>query len=236
MRAVGMQGGRGDVSGGLVLVVDDDSMVVSVLDRILGAAGHRLAFAHSPEQVARFLFDPDLAVVLLDLCLGQAQGVDVLERIRGERPDIEIVVVTGQGSIDSAVHCIRRGAFDYLEKPFCDLARIRSAVGAALARHAATMRAEAEQPALAIDERTSIGTSFVQASVPLSLEAYERLALERALQESSGDARLAAHRLGIGRSTFYRKAAKLGIVLGRNGEDEVTADPGAGVGRGPSIG
>ena len=47
--------------------------------------------------------------------------------------------------------------------------------------------------------------------LPLSLEAYERCALERALREAGGDATRAAERLGIGRSTFYRKLAKQGI-------------------------
>jgi DNA-binding NtrC family response regulator len=50
-----------------------------------------------------------------------------------------------------------------------------------------------------------------QRGVPLSLDAYERCALERALREESGDATAAARRLGIGRSTFYRKLAKHGI-------------------------
>ena len=51
--------------------------------------------------------------------------------------------------------------------------------------------------------------------LPLSLEAYEKSALERALRESAGDAGEAARRLGIGRSTFYRKLAKHGIGDGR---------------------
>ena len=52
-------------------------------------------------------------------------------------------------------------------------------------------------------------------TVPLSLEAYERLALERALNETGGDASEAARRLGIGRSTLYRKLSKHGIEVRR---------------------
>jgi DNA-binding NtrC family response regulator len=58
-----------------------------------------------------------------------------------------------------------------------------------------------------------------EAALPLSLDAYERAALERALAESGGDATRAARRLGIGRSTFYRKLAEHGIALARRGGD-----------------
>jgi two-component system C4-dicarboxylate transport response regulator DctD len=145
-------------------------------------------------------------------------------------------VVTGHGSIDSAVRCMRRGAFDYLEKPFRDSGRIGQTVRAALERRARILCAEATHVALSVDHRARNDSSRAEASVPLSLEAYEGLALERALQESGGDARLAAARLGIGRSTFYRKAAKLGIAL-RRLEDDEEADTrtGSGVGRAPSI-
>jgi hypothetical protein len=52
----------------------------------------------------------------------------------------------------------------------------------------------------------------VPADLPLSLEAYERCALERALREAGGDARAAARRLGLGRSTLYRKLARHGLA------------------------
>ena len=53
--------------------------------------------------------------------------------------------------------------------------------------------------------------------IPLSLDAYERCVLERAMAECGGDAREAARRLGVGRSTLYRKLAKHGLPRGRNG-------------------
>ncbi|MBW2695311.1 MAG: response regulator [Deltaproteobacteria bacterium] len=235
-----MQGGRAERGGKFVLAVDDELSVLRVLDRILRGVGLRVMVAQSEEQMSHFLVDPDLAVVLLDLFMGQAKGVDVLDRIKRERNDVEVVVVTGHGSIDSAVRCMRRGAFEYLEKPFRDLGRIRATVHAALARHAENIRVEVAEVALCVDERATHGPGAIEASVPLSLAAYERLALERALQESDGDARRAARSLGIGRSTFYRKAANLDISLGRDADAEPDADEGAeprdGVGRRPSIG
>jgi transcriptional regulator of acetoin/glycerol metabolism len=63
--------------------------------------------------------------------------------------------------------------------------------------------------------------------VPLSLDAYERCAIERALREAGGDASQAARRLGIGRSTFYRKLSKHGIFIHRSPGSAGVGAPGA---------
>jgi len=118
----------------LVLLVDDEPLLLRSLRRILGAEGHRIALAETPEAVEPFLADPELAVVVLDLFLGRASGLDLLDRVRRERPEVEVIVMTGHASIESAVGCIRRGAFDYLAKPFDDVYRVRTTVGKALER------------------------------------------------------------------------------------------------------
>jgi two-component system response regulator HydG len=73
-------------------------------------------------------------VVLLDLFLGRTSGLELLDRLKRERPEVEVIVMTGHASIESAVGCIRRGAFDYLAKPFDDVYRVRTTVGKALER------------------------------------------------------------------------------------------------------
>jgi len=79
-----------------------------------------------------------------------------------------------------------------------------------------------DAPALTADERSAHAApaethsdGWLSRNLPLSLDAYEKAALERALFECWGDAAEAARMLGIGRSTFYRKAGKHGIHLGR---------------------
>jgi DNA-binding NtrC family response regulator len=118
----------------MVLVVDDEPLMLRALGRILREDGHQLVLAESPDAADAALADPELDVALLDLVIGTASGLEMLDRIKRERPEIEVVVMTGHASIESAVRCIRRGAFDYLEKPFDDVHRVRNTVQKALER------------------------------------------------------------------------------------------------------
>jgi DNA-binding NtrC family response regulator len=188
-------------SAGLVLVVDDEAAWLSSLERLLRPDGHRIALLADPAGVAPWLRESALDVVLLDLGLGAANGTDLLDVIARERPDLEVVVMTGSATIQNAVACMRRGAFDYLAKPFEDVAAVRRTVRSAVTRRRRTRERECLPGS---DESP-------EAHLPLSLDAYERRALERALDETRGDATAAARRLGIGRSTLYRKLQKHGL-------------------------
>jgi two-component system response regulator HydG len=119
---------------GLVLLVDDEELLLRSLRRILEPDGHRLVLADSPRSAAPHFANPELDVVLLDLFLGETSGMQLLEQVKRERPEVEVIVMTGHASIESAVRCIRRGAFDYLAKPFEDAFRVRTTVGKALER------------------------------------------------------------------------------------------------------
>ncbi len=104
------------------------------LRRILESDGHRTVLATSPSEAEALLCDDAPDVVLLDLFLGPSRGLDVLDALKRERSEVEVIVITGHASIESAVGCIRRGAFDYLAKPFDDLHRVRTTVRKAIER------------------------------------------------------------------------------------------------------
>ena len=128
-------GAGSDAEPGLVLVVDDEVLMLRALGRILRADGHRVVLAERPDAAETALLEPDLEVVLLDLFFGEQSGLELLDRIKRERPEVEVVVMTGHASIESAVGCMRRGAFDYLAKPFEDVHRVRTTVQKALERN-----------------------------------------------------------------------------------------------------
>jgi DNA-binding NtrC family response regulator len=119
---------------GLVLVVDDEPLMLRSVRRILEADAQRVVLAQEVEHLDVRLSDPSLDVVLLDLVMGATSGLEVLERLKRERPEVEVIVMTGHASIESAVGCMRRGAFDYLEKPFEDVHRVRTTVRKAVER------------------------------------------------------------------------------------------------------
>ncbi len=127
------QGGAGAAAG--VLIVDDEPTVLRALRRILEPDGHRIRAATGPAGLVEGLADPGLAAVLLDLNLGSHHGLELLETIRNERPDLDLVVMTGHASVQTAVACMRRGASDYLTKPFDDVEALRTAVREAVRRH-----------------------------------------------------------------------------------------------------
>jgi len=153
---------RGDPAAPLVLVVDDEPLLLRALRRILEGEGHQVALAETPAQAEPLLPDPRLAVVLLDLKLRGASGLELLERIKRERPEVEVVMMTGHASVESAVGCIRRGAFDYLEKPFDDVHRVRATVRKALERRELVLRNRALEREL----RDRVGVSELVGASP----------------------------------------------------------------------
>jgi two-component system, NtrC family, response regulator HydG len=131
---------RPESARGVVLVLDDEELLLKALERILRPEGHEVRLASSFEAARHDLSDPALDVVLVDLFLGNASGLDVLDWVARERLEVEVIVMTGHASIESAVGCMRRGAFDYLAKPFEDVHRVRATVGKAIERRSLVRR------------------------------------------------------------------------------------------------
>ena len=200
-----LQASEGDA--GFVLLVDDEPQLLRALQRFLQADGHRVELASCANGVDPWLEDAELAVALVDLVLGGTSGLDILDRIVRDRPEVPVIVMTGHASIDSAVRCMQRGAFDYLAKPFENAHRVRLAVKQAFSR----------------GQAVALGESLNE--LPLSLDAYEKLALERALREVDGDASAVARALGMGRSTLYRKLAKYGLSARQTACDPSDRNP-----------
>ena len=122
-----------------VLVADDEPGLVRGLRRQLERGGYAVLEASDVALVrAQLVHEPE--VVLLDLRLGVTSGLELLPELRERRPDTEIIVMTGYASIDSAVACMRAGAFDYLEKPFADPHRVLQTLSRALERRRLRVR------------------------------------------------------------------------------------------------
>lgn len=103
-----------------ILIVDDEADIRSLLKIILSRAGCQIAEAATGAELHARFDAPELApdLVLLDLKLPDADGMDLLADIRNRWPKTMIVMLTGHGSLDTAVRAIKLGAYDFQQKPF----------------------------------------------------------------------------------------------------------------------
>jgi two-component system response regulator AtoC len=102
---------------GTVLVVDDELNIRTALAKILEKAGHTVVTAESGDQALGLLHETTVDVVLTDLKMVGAGGLDVLRAVTQGQPNAEVILLTAYGSIDSAVEAMKIGAYDYLAKP-----------------------------------------------------------------------------------------------------------------------
>jgi len=100
-----------------VLIVDDEPGLRSGLAKLLSLEGYHPLEAASPAEARRALADAEVHLVLLDLRLGNDDGVKLLRELKAEEPSIPIIIITGHGDIYSAVECMKAGATNYLPKP-----------------------------------------------------------------------------------------------------------------------
>ena len=101
-----------------ILGVDDDLLMREALRDTLSAEGHEVQAVESAAQAMAELEKQEWDIVLADLSLPRVSGLELLDRIKRSWPSTEVIVITGQGSIATAVDAIKRGAYHYLTKPF----------------------------------------------------------------------------------------------------------------------
>jgi response regulator RpfG family c-di-GMP phosphodiesterase len=115
-----------------VLIVDDERGPRESLRMILSPS-YDLKLASSGAEALEILHTTPIDVVTLDLAMPGLRGQELMRAIRLDFPDIEVIVITGHGSLESATEAIRHGICDYLQKPF-DVVQVTAAVYRALSR------------------------------------------------------------------------------------------------------
>ena len=100
-----------------VLLVDDEKEFVRALAKRLGARGLNVDIAGDGETAVDKVKASDFDVIVLDLAMPGIDGLETLKRLREVNPDLQIVLLTGHGSIKSGVEAMKEGAVDFLEKP-----------------------------------------------------------------------------------------------------------------------
>lgn len=167
-----------------LLVADDDDVFREQLARALKSRGVLPWTAGGYEAAMQVAAEVELDMAVVDLRLGNDNGLDLVRDLLRVAPRIEIVVLTGYGSIATAVRAVRLGAVDYLAKP-ADADDVMRALGQATA------------PAKAPLERPTA-----------SLARMEWEHIQRVLVECQGNVTQAARRLGLHRRSLQRKLGR----------------------------
>ena len=103
---------------GRVLIVDDDGDMCTELERMLVRRGYEVVTRQQADEAFELLSTEDFDVVVTDVNMRGMNGIELCDRIAQNRRDLPVILITGFGSMDTAIASIRAGAFDFITKPF----------------------------------------------------------------------------------------------------------------------
>jgi two-component system response regulator RegA len=167
-----------------LLLIDDDPVLCAVMARALGARGYDVTVAHTIEDAMRVVDTDPPEYALVDLKLGPQSGLKLVSQLKAADPQTRIVVLTGHGSIPTAIEAIKLGANYYLTKP-----------------------ADADEVVAAFAHEGGDDTLAVD-SKPMPVDQLEWEYIQRVLHENGGNISATARALSMHRRTLQRKLHK----------------------------
>ncbi|RTL59292.1 MAG: sigma-54-dependent Fis family transcriptional regulator [Sphingobacteriales bacterium] len=100
-----------------ILIIDDEKAIRKTLTEILSYEGYKIDDAENGEDGLKRLKEKNYEVVLCDIKMPKMDGIEFLEKAREARPDVPVIMISGHGTIETAVEAVKKGAFDYVSKP-----------------------------------------------------------------------------------------------------------------------
>lgn len=116
-----------------ILIVDDETSVRTLLSEVLQGQGYEVVVASSGEEAVELARKSPFEIVITDVRMPGISGVEVIQHVKNINSECCVIVITGYASVESAVEAIRRGAYDYITKPF-NIATMRIIVDRAAER------------------------------------------------------------------------------------------------------
>jgi two-component system NtrC family response regulator len=101
-----------------ILVVDDEINYLTVMETLLGEAGYEVLTAPSAIEAVKIAGASDLDLVLTDMKMPKMSGIELLEKLQQLHPGLPVIIMTAFGTVEKAVSAMKKGAFDYILKPF----------------------------------------------------------------------------------------------------------------------
>lgn len=184
-----------------ILVVDDEPSIRRVVAAQLQRHGHTVIGAEDGE-VAKVVLSSrdDVEAVITDLKMPRCDGLGLLAWMRGERPEIPVIVITAHGSVETAVDALKQGAYDYVQKPF-DQDDLHAILADALESGGTEVAAEPVEA----------GAEGLKEYVRRHTERLERHRIKLALADEDGNVTRAAKALGISRRSLQTKMKDYGL-------------------------
>jgi len=148
-----------------ILAVDDESIILDSFRKILVFAGYSIDTVETGSEVLGLIRKNDYDFVFTDLKMPEMDGVEVTKAVKHLRPDIDVIVITGYASIETAVETVRFGAMDYVQKPFTE-DELTEFVKTALIKRQANLENQAHHKIRLIRPGTSESKSRFELNVP----------------------------------------------------------------------
>src|SRR5213079_939207 len=132
-----------------ILIIDDERPILITLEALLQRHGYQIDTAPTASQGLKLLKSKSPSLVLLDLQLPDADGLEMLDRIKTELPDMQVIILTAHDSLHNAIESIKRGAYHFISKPYASeelLSLVENALEKQfLVREAEKLREKTEQ-------------------------------------------------------------------------------------------
>jgi two-component system, NtrC family, nitrogen regulation response regulator NtrX len=100
-----------------ILIIDDEKAIRKTLSEILSYEGYKIEEAGDGEEGLRRFRDKTFDVVLCDIKMPKVDGIEFLDKVRDMNPDVPVIMISGHGTIETAVEAVKKGAYDYIAKP-----------------------------------------------------------------------------------------------------------------------
>jgi DNA-binding NtrC family response regulator len=207
-----------------ILVVDDEIGIRELLAEILFDEGYQVHLAESAEQAREYrnAHEPDL--VLLDIWMPDTDGIDLLkEWAEQDLLTMPVVMMSGHGTIETAVEATRIGAVDFLEKPI-SLQKLLATVARAISTEVTLTQEIPVEPQNNLT--VEIAGVEKQYALPLDMplrqarDHFDSIYFQYHLQKEDENITRIAEKIGVERTHLYRKLKQLGIKLTKRGNTD----------------
>ena len=122
-------------AGARILVVDDEEAIADMLRTLLELDGHSVVCHQTGDDAVKAVREERWDVVITDKNLPGASGLDIIRAATEADPQVECILITGYGSLESAIAAMEAGAFDYILKPFSSIGELKTRIHRAIERH-----------------------------------------------------------------------------------------------------